>query len=139
MFTIRQILRLYASGKGPKFIGKSTGIARNTVKKYMYRYVLSGKSLEQIEKMSDAEMSHLFLIKEPLRVINKRVSDLEQMLPQYAAILKGRGVTNGKGFEVYAAKYPDWFKHVQKLLNERPRKTLVWLTPKERFRELLLR
>ena len=34
MFTIRQILRLYASGKGTKFISKSTGIARNTVKKY---------------------------------------------------------------------------------------------------------
>ena len=81
MFTIRQILRLYASGKGTKFISKSTGIARNTVKKYMYRYVLSGKTIEQIEKMSDAEMSRLFLIKEPLMVIYKRVSDLEQMLP----------------------------------------------------------
>ena len=76
----------------------------------MYRYVLSGKTIEQIEKMSDAEMSRLFLIKEPLRVINKRVSDLEPMLPEYAAMLKKRGITKGKVFEVYAAKYPDGFR-----------------------------
>jgi IS30 family transposase len=30
-------------------------------------------------------------------------------------------------------------KHVQKILNERPRKTLDWHTLKERFKELLLR
>jgi len=66
MFTIRQILRLYASGKGTKLISQSTGIARNTVKKYLYRFVLSEKTVEQIELMSDAQMSHLFLINEPI-------------------------------------------------------------------------
>ena len=30
-------------------------------------------------------------------------------------------------------------KHVQKLLKERPQKTLDWPTPKEKFRELLFR
>ena len=30
-------------------------------------------------------------------------------------------------------------KHVQKLLNERSQKTLDWSTPKEKFKELLLR
>lgn len=88
MFTIRQILRLYASGKGTKFISQSTGIARNTVKKYLYRYVLSEKTIEQIESMSDAEMSRLFLIKEPIVVVNKRLLDLESMLPSLAAMLK---------------------------------------------------
>lgn len=34
MFTIRQILSLYAAGKGTKSISQSTCIARNTVKKY---------------------------------------------------------------------------------------------------------
>ena len=66
MFTIRQILRLYSSGMGAKSISKSTGVARNTIKKYLYRYVLSEKTFEQIETMSDAEMSQLFLIKEPI-------------------------------------------------------------------------
>ena len=110
MFTIRQILRLYASGKGTKSISQSTGIARNTIKKYLYRYVLSERTMEQIEKMSDAEMSRLFLIKEPIKVINKRVSDLEPMLSEYAAMLKKRGVTKANVYEVYAAKYPDGFK-----------------------------
>jgi DNA-binding NarL/FixJ family response regulator len=63
MFTVRQILRLYASGKGTKYISQSTGVARNTVKKYLYRYVLSEKTIHQIGAMSDAEMSRIFLIK----------------------------------------------------------------------------
>ncbi len=45
MFTIRQILRLYSLGKGTKYISQSTGIARNTVKKYLYRYAITQKTL----------------------------------------------------------------------------------------------
>ena len=68
MFTIRQILRLYASGRGSKYISKSTGVARNTVKKYLYRFVILQKTLEQIEAMSDAQLSLLFLVKRKLRL-----------------------------------------------------------------------
>jgi len=39
MYKIRQLLRLYASGRGSKFISNSTGIARNTVKKYLLQFV----------------------------------------------------------------------------------------------------
>ena len=87
MFTIRQILRLYASGKGTKSISQSTGIARNTVKKYLYRYILSGKTIEQIEAMSDAAMSRLFLIHAPIVVPNKRQEELEPLLPSLAALV----------------------------------------------------
>ncbi|TAJ52346.1 MAG: hypothetical protein EPO58_11565 [Chitinophagaceae bacterium] len=95
MFTIRQRLRLYASGKGSKYISQSTGVARNTVKKYLYRYVLSEKTIEQIEAMSDAQMSGLFLIKGHIEVVNNQLSDLEPLLLLYAAMLKNHGVTKG--------------------------------------------
>ena len=35
MNKIRQILRLYTQSKGKKFISSNTGVARNTVKKYI--------------------------------------------------------------------------------------------------------
>lgn len=109
MHIIRQVLRLYASGKGTKYISQSTGVARNTVKKYLYRYVLSEKSIAQIEAMNDAEMSRLFLIHEPLVVINKRLSDLESLLPSLAVMLKKRGVTKGMVYEKYKAQCPDGY------------------------------
>lgn len=110
MFTIRQILRLYAAGKGTKYISRATGVARNTVKKYLYRYVLSEKTIGQIEAMSDAEMSRLFLIKERIEVANKRLSDLQPLLPSLAALLKKRGVTKYMVHEKYLQQCPDGYK-----------------------------
>jgi len=110
MFTIRQILRLYGAGKGTKYISSSTGVARNTVKKYLYRYVLSEKTIGQIEAMSDAEMSRLFLIKERIEASNKRLSDLQPLLPSLAALLKKRGVTKYMVHEKYLQQCPDGYK-----------------------------
>jgi hypothetical protein len=73
--------------------------------------VLSEKSIELTEKMSDAEMSRLFLIKEPLRIINKRASDIEPMLPEYASMLKKRGITKGNVFEVFS-KISRWVQEL---------------------------
>ena len=111
MFTVRQILRLYASGRGTKYISQSTGVARNTVKKYLYRFVISQKSIAQIEAMSDAQMSRIFLVKEKIEVANKRLSDLELLLPSLATMLKKRGVTKGMLHEKYLLQYPDGYKH----------------------------
>jgi hypothetical protein len=45
MYKIRQLIRLYADGRGSKFISSTTGIARNTVKKYLVQFVSLGLSL----------------------------------------------------------------------------------------------
>ena len=50
MFKIRQILRLYADGYGSKFISKTSGIARNTVKKYLLQFVEPVRALSIIKK-----------------------------------------------------------------------------------------
>jgi hypothetical protein len=110
MFTIRQILRLYASGRGTKYISQSTGVARNTVKKYLLRFILAQKTLEQIEAMSDAQMSRLFLVKERIEVVDKRSSDLESLLSSLAAMLKKRGVTKDMAHQKYLLQCPDGYK-----------------------------
>ena len=43
-------------------------------------------------------------------VINKRLSDLESILPLLAAMLKKRGVTKGMVYEHYKLQYPDGYQ-----------------------------
>lgn len=110
MFTIRQVLRLYAKGRGTKYISQSTGVARNTVKKYLYRYVQLRITLEELDKMSDAQMSKAFLVKQSIAVPDKRVTDLEALLPSLVSMLKKRGVTKQMVYEKYIASCPDGYK-----------------------------
>ena len=87
MYKIRQLLKLYASGRGSKFISNSTGIARNTVKKYLLQFVSLRLTMTDIEAMSDAQMANAFLMEKP-RTENPRIVDLELLLPALAARLK---------------------------------------------------
>src|ERR1700712_5209264 len=100
MYKIRQLLRLYASGRGTKFISSTTGIARNTIKKYLLQFVSLRLTMSDIEAMSDAQLAQSFLIEKPA-VKNHRVSDLELLLPELAARLKKRGVTKKMLYEQY--------------------------------------
>lgn len=110
MFTIRQVLRLYASGRGTKYISQSTGVARNTVKKYLYRYVQLKITLEELDRMSDAQMSKAFLVKQSVAIPDKRVTDLEALLPSLVSMLKKRGVTKQMVYEKYIESCPDGYK-----------------------------
>jgi len=55
-------------------------------------------------------MSGLFLIKGRMEVVNKRLSDIEPLLPLYAAMLKKRGVTKGMVHAKYLLEYPDGYR-----------------------------
>ena len=110
MYKIRQLLRLYASGKGTKFISQSTGIARNTVKKYLQHFASLNLSLAQVEAMSDALLARAFLIEKPATP-NQRIEDLENLLPELAARLRKRGVNKKMVYAYYCSQCTDAFKH----------------------------
>ena len=110
MYKIRQLLRLYASGRGSKFISAATGIARNTVKKYLLKFVSLRLTMEDIEAMTDAQLVRAFLLEKP-KTPSQRVDGLESMLPTLAARLKKRGVTKKIIYEQYIKEHPDGFKH----------------------------
>ena len=109
MFKIRQLLRLYADGRGSKFISASTGIARNTVKKYLLQFTGLRLTIEQADAMSDAQLAAVFLLEKPT-VVNSRVANLEVLLPQLAAMLKKRGVTKQLAYAAYIVQCPDGFR-----------------------------
>ncbi len=110
MVKIRQIVRLYADGYGSKFISKTTGVARNTVKKYLLQFVEQRLTVERIEAMSDAQMARVFLIQNP-KPVNSRHADLEALLPELAARFKKRGVTKQMVYEDYIHRCPEGYKH----------------------------
>lgn len=115
MYKIRQLLRLYASGRGTKFISGTTGIARNTVKKYLLQFVSLRCTMTEIEAMNDAELARVFLFKKPVAE-DPRANDLELLLPTLIARLRKRGVTKKMIYEDYMAQHPDGYKHSAFLL-----------------------
>lgn len=110
MYKIRQLLRLYASGRGSKFISGATGIARNTVKKYLLKFVSLKLTMQDIEAMSDAQLVKAFLLEKP-KTGNKRANDLDFLFPVLVARLKKRGITKKIIYEQYIKEHPDGYKH----------------------------
>ena len=110
MYKIRQLLRLYASGRGSKFISSTTGIARNTVKKYLLQFVSSKLTMMEVEEMSDGQMARVFLIEKP-KTVDQRAEDLKVMLPALEACLRKRGVTKKMVYDQYIKECVGGFKH----------------------------
>lgn len=110
MYKIREILRLYSQGHGSKHISLVTGVARNTVKKYLLQYVRSGYLLDDSATMSDSKLAGLFFEQKKPVSENQRLSALQSLLPELAQRLRKRGITKGMLYEQYVKQYPDGYK-----------------------------
>ena len=61
MNKIRHILRLHSQGRSKLLIAHQTGVARNTLKKYLKEFISSGLSYAEISELADKDLEDLFI------------------------------------------------------------------------------
>ena len=122
MNKIRLMLRLHAQGCGKKSISARTGIARNTVKKYLLHFLSSGLTLDQTDRLNDHEFSMLFSEKGQQQTpsIAERYALLESLFPDLEKQLRRKGVTRLHIWEQYRRDHPDGYSrsHFNQLLKD---------------------
>lgn len=114
MAKIRQILRYYSQGKSKLQIAELTGVARNTLKKYIRRFQEENYSIEQVESFSDQQLETIFTpaAEEPLKA-DHRFKHLQSLLPNLEKQMKKKGMTLQKLWEEYIREYPNGYKSTQ--------------------------
>lgn len=112
MSKIRQILRFFTQGKSKVFISRQTGASRNTVKRYIRKFLQEKLTFEDISGMQDADLEVLFVPSRPPD-LGKRYDELQQILPDLEKQFKQRGVTIELLFRQYRLDYPEGYGHTQ--------------------------
>jgi transposase len=104
MIRIRQILRLYTEGTSKKKISELSRSSRNTVKKYIHKFIQEHLTYEDIQQMSDHELELLFGQTEPLTK-DERFDELQRLLPEMEKQMKRKGMTLLLLFEQYRKEH----------------------------------
>ena len=92
MIRIRQILRLYTQGYSKLKIAEQTGIARNTLKKYIKEFDKAGLRFEEVNELSDKDLEDLF-VKQEEPPVNTKLQTLFNRFPAVEKALKQKGNT----------------------------------------------
>lgn len=106
MNKIRHILRLHSQGRSKLLIAHQTGVARNTLKKYLKEFISSGLSYAEISGLADKDLEDLF-IKQKEKPANQKLVLLFSLFPSMDKELKRRGMTRALLWKAYKVKHPD--------------------------------
>ena len=113
MNKIRQIIKLKSNRKGKTYISQQTGVARNTVKKYIRRFYELRLTFQDINEMDDQRLNELFgkppILKEP----SKKQEDLQAFFPYLDKALRRKGVTREMVWKEYMEKHLDGYRYVR--------------------------
>lgn len=105
MNKIRHLLRLHSQGCSKLQIAEQTGIARNTLKKYLAEFITSGMTFAEVTRLSDKELEALF-VKPQTKPLNEKLQTLFELFPAMDKALKRKGVTRHLLWEEYIARHP---------------------------------
>jgi len=106
MIKIRQILRLHTQGYSKLAIAMQTGVARNTLKKYLAAFTASGLSFEQINVLSDKDLEDMF-VKPEDKPLSEKLATLFSLFPAIDKELKKKGVTRQMLWQQYRQAHPN--------------------------------
>ena len=106
MSKIRQLLRLHTQGYSKLQIAEQTGIARNTLKKYLGVFTTCEISYSELNQLSDKELEELF-IKPQEKPLTEKLQTLFALFPHIEKELKRKGVTRNLLWEDYKRNHPD--------------------------------
>jgi transposase len=112
MLKLRQILRYYTQGTSKKQISAITGIARNTVKRYISRFISLYITYEDIVSLSDHELEKLFMEPNP-KLPDERFDRLQQLLPDIEKQMSRKGVTLLQLWGQYAGANKPAYQYTQ--------------------------
>jgi transposase len=112
MSQIKQLLQLHEQGKNKKFIARSLGISKNTVKAYLAKVALSPLNIQSLLTLDDPILEGKFHAGNPAYK-DERFDHFKAKLDYFVKELGRVGVTKQLLWEEYRRDYPGGYGHTQ--------------------------
>jgi transposase len=112
MSQIKQLLQLHEQGKNKKFIARSLGISKNTVKAYLAKLASSSLDIQSLLTLDDPILEGKFHAGNPAYK-DERFDHFKANLDYFTKELARVGVTKQLLWEEYRSDYPGGYGHTQ--------------------------
>jgi transposase len=112
MSQIKQLLRLHKQGKSKRFIARTLGMSRNTVKSYISKLPVIELGINDLLALENPALEKQFHSGNPAYK-ESRYRYLKRRLDYYTGQLEEVGVTRQTLWEEYQADYPGGYKRSQ--------------------------
>lgn len=113
MSKIKQLIQLHNQGKGIKFIARTLGISKNTVKSYLEKVASSKIDAQALMDLEDPILEGEFHAGNPAYKRDERYEHFISKLDYFEKELGRRGVTRMLLWEEYRREYPGGYGHSQ--------------------------